>query len=337
MIKKNTFSFLEKMAPLLVQVELTEACNLKCKFCYNSQKPKYSDRIFDILETLSKQGVMQINLTGGEPLKHPMFFDVLEKACSLFPNVILLTNGSLMTKAILERLHTYDILSTNISIHGVSSHHDELTQVEGSFDASIAAIKYFIERDKILVASNFVLNACNLNQLESTISYLSAIGLKYMTITRFIPVGIGQSSPELELDRKKLIEAFEIIHKHNSLGKSPHIEVAEATPFCCLPTKYHYLANCCSYGFDRFYVDVNGDLLVCGLSRIPVGGNVLEKSLGQIKKESEVFQTFIVDEHLHEECKECGQLMNCRGGCRASALSNGGWKGSKDTQATVPF
>lgn len=34
-----TYDYLADMAPLLMQVELTEACNLRCKFCYNSQKP----------------------------------------------------------------------------------------------------------------------------------------------------------------------------------------------------------------------------------------------------------------------------------------------------------
>jgi len=334
---QHNLSFLEHMSPLLVQVELTEACNLKCKFCYNSQKPKYSDRIFEILETLSKQGVMQVNLTGGEPLKHPQFFDILKKACSLFPNVILLSNGSLMTTPVLKRLHEHNLLSTNISIHGDAEHHDSLTQVKGSFESSISAIKYYLKANKILVASNFVLNAYNFNQLQPTILYLSKLGLKYMTITRFIPVGVGQNVPELELDRDQLVKAFNIIHKHNSSGLSPHIEVAEATPFCCLPEETRYLANCCSYGFDRFYVDVNGELLVCGLSRIPVGGNILEKSLYDIKKGSEVFQSFIKDEHLHIGCKNCDELFLCRGGCRASALVNGSWKGTKDPQAVAPI
>jgi radical SAM protein with 4Fe4S-binding SPASM domain len=331
------YGFLENMAPLLIQVELTEACNLKCKFCYNSQKPKYSTQIMEILETLASQGVMQINLTGGEPLKHPDFFKILDKACSLFPNVILLTNGSLMSKTVLERIHKYNILSTNISIHGDSTLHDSLTQVSGSHEASMYAIKYFLEKDKILVASNFVLNSHNLHQLESTISYLNQIGLKFMTITRFIPVGIGKTAVDLELNRGQLVEAFRIVHEHNSSKAAPHIEIAEATPFCSLPVKLRYLANSCSYGFDRFYVDVNGNLLVCGLSRIPLGGNILKQSILDIKKSSEVFQSFISNEHLHAGCKVCNELYLCHGGCRAAALINGGWKGTKDSKMVAPI
>ena len=71
-----------------------------------------------MLELLSSQGVMQINLTGGEPLAHPQFFEILEKACSLFPNVVILSNGALMTEEVLEKIHQYDVTSVNISIHG---------------------------------------------------------------------------------------------------------------------------------------------------------------------------------------------------------------------------
>ena len=324
------YEYLEDMAPLLMQVELTEACNLKCKFCYNSQMPRYNKRAIEMLDTLAEQGVMQVNLTGGEPLAHPYFFEILEHACSLFPNVIILSNGSLMNEYVLKKLHQYDITSVNISIHGDCRVHENLTQIKGSYDASINAIKYFLEKGKIMVASNFVLNSSNLFILQDTIDYLGSIGLQFMTITRFIPVGVGCEAKELILSRDQLIEAFHIVYEHNKSEQAPHIEFAEATPFCALSSELQSLANCCSYGYDRFYTDVNGDMLVCGLSRIKLGGNILEKPINEIKKASQVFQAFLKNEHVSSTCSYCSQFDLCHGGCRAAALINGGWKGTKD-------
>lgn len=325
-----TYEYLSEMAPLLMQVELTEACNLKCRFCYNSQKPRYNKRIFEMLETLAEQGVMQVNLTGGEPLAHPQFFEILEKACALFPNVVILSNGTLMNQEALERIHQYDVTSVNVSVHGDRESHEALTQVKGSYDAAINAVKYYLEKGKILVASNFVLNGANFHMLEPTIRTMGEIGLKYMTITRFIPVGIGSGARDLILSEEQLVEAFRIVYEHNASGRAPHIEFAEATPFCVLPKELQSVANCCSYGYDRFYVDVTGELMVCGLSRIRLGGNILDKKINEIKKESEVFQAFISNEHVSEQCRSCPTFELCHGGCRAAALSNGDWKGTKD-------
>ncbi len=318
-----------------MQVELTEACNLKCKFCYNSQKPKYNKRVFEMLDKLAEQGIMQVNLTGGEPLAHPQFFEVLEYACERFPNVVILSNGSLMNEDALERIHKTNVTSINISIHGDKKNHESLTQVLGSFDVSMNAIKYILEKDKILVASNFVLNAGNFNILKDTIQQMHDVGLKYMTITRFIPVGIGSGARELVLSKEQLIEAFRIVYEHNKSGIGPHIEFAEATPFCALPEELREIANCCSYGFDRFYVDVNGDLMVCGLSRIKLGGNILETPISEIKRESEVFNSFIKNKHVHSKCTKCSSFDLCHGGCRAAALSNGGWEGTADPNMVI--
>lgn len=325
-----TYEHLLDMAPLLMQVELTEACNLRCKFCYNSQKPRYNQNAFEMLDKLAAQGVMQVNLTGGEPLAHSRFFEILEKACSLFPNVVILSNGSLMDEKALDRIHKYDVTSVNISVHGDEETHEALTQVKGSYNASINAIKYFIRKKTILVASNFVLNAGNFHMLEPTIRKMREIGLEYMTITRFIPVGIGSEAKELVLSENQLIEAFRIVYEHNNSGLAPHIEFAEATPFCALPKELQSVANCCSYGYDRFYVDVTGELMVCGLSRIKLGGNILESSINEIKRDSKVFQAFASNEHVPSKCRNCATFDLCHGGCRAAALSNGEWKKTRD-------
>lgn len=329
------YEYLEDLVPLLMQVELTEACNLRCRFCYNSQIPRYNKHAIEMLDALAEQGVMQVNLTGGEPLAHPHFFSILEHACNLFPNVVILSNGSLMNEHVLEKIHRYNVTSVNISIHGDCRVHENLTQVKGSYDASINAVKYFLEKGKILVSSNFVLNSSNLFILEDTIAYLRSIGLQYMTITRFIPVGVGGEAQDLALSNEQLIEAFRIVYKHNESGKAPHIEFAEATPFCALTSELQTLANCCSYGYDRFYVDVSGDMMVCGLSRIRLGGNILDKPINDIKKTSDIFQAFLKNEHVSSTCSRCNQFDLCHGGCRAAALVNGDWKGTKDANMVL--
>ena len=327
----NKYDHLYDMAPLLVQVELTEACNLQCRFCYNSQKPRYNRHAMEIIERLAGQGVMQLTLTGGEPLLHPDFFDILGRATELFPNVMILSNGTCMDTECVARLHDYNILSVSVSIHGDAATHDALTGVAGSHARSIRTICDFLKRDIIPIASNYVLNAVNASHLSGTIHTFEDMGLRFMTITRFIPVGVGRGAADLTLTDHQLEDAFRTVHAHRQRGASPHIEIAEATPFCALQHELRYLANTCSYGYDRFYVDVEGNLIVCGLSRISLGGNVLQSSIQEIKKTSIVFHDFMEDAHVPEECTVCCDFDCCHGGCRTAAMCYGGeWRGVRD-------
>ena len=120
----------------------------------------------------------------------------------------------------------------------------------------------------------------------------------------------------------------------NNSGKGPHIEFAEATPFCSLPEHLRSIANCCSYGYDRFYVDVTGEVLVCGLSRIKLGGNVLNNTLSEIKRSSDVYRMFFENQHVPDTCTACDIFSLCHGGCRAAALSTGSWEKAKDPNMT---
>lgn len=325
------YSHLMTMAPLLVQMELTEACNLKCRFCYNSQKPRFNNSAFRMMDILSEQGVMQLTLTGGEPLMHPQFFEILDYATKKFPNVMVLSNGALMNEDNVKRISSSGVMSVSISIHGTRFVHESLTGVRGSYDDSIRAIQNYLAIGTVPVASNFVLNAINKAVLPETANLFHAIGLKFMTITRFVPVGIGKHATDLEIGADDMLDAMRFAHTFMKTTSNPHIEFAEAIPHCIVPQDLQYLANTCSYGYDRFYVDVNGNMMVCGLSRIPLGGNILEKSIVDIKKESLVFSKYMADEHVDLTCLRCNLFAKCHGGCRAAAMRNGQWCGTADS------
>ncbi|GHV90206.1 radical SAM/SPASM domain-containing protein [Spirochaetia bacterium] len=325
------YEYLLDMEPLLIQVELTEACNLMCRFCYNSQKPCYNQHIYEMLDTLAGQGIMQLTLTGGEPLMHPEFFTILEKAVKLFPNVMILSNGSLMNDEAVQKISNSNVMSVSISIHGDEATHEHLTKVPGSYSQSMHAIETYLKIGKVPVASNFVLNKYNRSSLEKTAYVFKDMGLQFMTITRFVPVGIGKSAYELEITREDMVNAMEFANRFMSENDKPHIEFAEAVPFYAIPGHLQHLANTCSYGYDRFYVDVNGNMMVCGLTRIPLGGNILEKPIIEIKKNSSVYQAYIHNEHVPQACVYCNLFDNCHGGCRASAMKDGNWKQTYDS------
>jgi MoaA/NifB/PqqE/SkfB family radical SAM enzyme len=126
------------------QLELTYRCNLHCRHCYtdpyNSKEflPRELtlDEIHRLLDDMQQLGIIWLNLTGGDIFMHPQFFEIYETAYRKGFLLQLYTNGTLFTKATIERLQQMPPFTIDISCHSVSEGpFDWFTQVPGSFRA----------------------------------------------------------------------------------------------------------------------------------------------------------------------------------------------------------
>ncbi|WP_246092701.1 radical SAM protein [Terrilactibacillus laevilacticus] len=73
--------------PALIDIALTNRCNLKCDFCYasagvnSSAKGEISVSDYDkLFKVFSNMNVLRISLSGGEPFSRRDFFEILERA-----------------------------------------------------------------------------------------------------------------------------------------------------------------------------------------------------------------------------------------------------------------
>jgi radical S-adenosyl methionine domain-containing protein 2 len=89
---------------------LTTECNYNCKFCFAKHLDK---EICDLnlvrkrLRQLKILGIEKINFAGGEPLLHPLFFDVIKTAKDMGLVVSVLSNGYFLNKKIVYELSSY--------------------------------------------------------------------------------------------------------------------------------------------------------------------------------------------------------------------------------------
>lgn len=308
--------------PTRVELELTERCNLSCKFCYNSQKPIDSSYVMEILQRLVEEGVPEIVLTGGEPVLHPQFSDILYRCSTMFQKTMLQTNGTLINDDVANLLAEVGVYEVNISLHGSAELHDSLTMRKNSHKAAIKAIKRLICRN-VRVSSNFVMTKENITGLKQNLTELYQLGVRCMTLTRFTPIGIGSTSSQLALSLKEIIEAIRVADQFKHINPDATILLANSLPFCALPCSLSSYCEYCHFGASRFYIDINGNVLMCGMSRVQLG-NIMQKTFAELKEHSQEFSRHILGEDVPQECSECENFQRCRGGCRAAALASTG-------------
>ena len=94
-----------RMTTIYVEIQMCDRCNLDCAYCSHlspvSQPVKISlETLAQECHRLSRIGVDEVNLMGGEPLLHPQIAEAIALTRSILPNIKLIvsTNGLLLPR-----------------------------------------------------------------------------------------------------------------------------------------------------------------------------------------------------------------------------------------------
>src|SRR5262245_50968650 len=95
---------MEIPAPFALIAELTHSCPLHCVYCSNPvalnspQNELTTDEWARVFDEASSLGVVQIHLTGGEPLARPDILEIVGRAYKLGLYTNLITSGIGLTR-----------------------------------------------------------------------------------------------------------------------------------------------------------------------------------------------------------------------------------------------
>jgi radical SAM protein with 4Fe4S-binding SPASM domain len=155
--EKSTQEYLEeyfKGKPQLtnLHIEITSKCNERCVHCYiphdNKVNDIESDLFHDVLEQCKEMNLLHLTLSGGEPMMHKNFCDFLKKCKEYDFSVNILSNLSLLNNEIITEMKMNRLLGVQVSLYSMNSNiHDEITQMNGSFEKTKNAILKLIEND----------------------------------------------------------------------------------------------------------------------------------------------------------------------------------------------
>lgn len=129
----------------------SKACNLRCKHCYIERNPYKNEEDFISTEKIKQNLLMvknkdlkSIYLTGGEPLLHPDFNQIL-RMCLKVSNVTVLSNGTMINDKKARFLRKIDDESQfetiyRISLDSIDELENDALRGRGSFRKALLAI-----------------------------------------------------------------------------------------------------------------------------------------------------------------------------------------------------
>ena len=303
-------------------VELTPICNLRCLYCsaYDEGKPHVAlpcDEWERILLHVAKSHPERIILSGGEPLLYPHLREIYLFCLEHFSYVGITTNGTVMTKQMLDLFRDHPPASIQVSIDGTEAYHD-LMRGKGSYAKAVSAIKS-LKSIGVTVYTMTVVTKRNLDLLDELIGDMHSLQVDSMCMERISPVGAGKNDLGLLLEPADLHRLYDK-WKHDRDKEFVHINDPIFHAFeRTLPQGHRQYLACdgCMAGIKNFSIDTEGYLNIC--TRVPVRiGKVLDTDLDHIFTQYPILEKLAIRQ-IDGKCSKCERLMYC-GGCRADAF-----------------
>ncbi len=192
-------------APLRVYWELTRACDLACRHCraeaIASRDPRELSsaegrRLLDALRSASAPP--RVVLTGGDPLKRPDFWALLEHGVGLGLGVAVAPSGTpALTIEVVRQLRRAGVEAMSLSLDGSDAvRHDGLRGVSGCFARTMTAVRAAVE-EGIPLQVNTLATAETLPDLPAIADLVDGTGAARWSLFFLVQVGRGRTLGQL--------------------------------------------------------------------------------------------------------------------------------------------
>ena len=348
-------------------INITERCNFNCLHCYeavDNEMPRGELSLEEcrrLLKEAAECGIQNIMLTGGEPMLHKDFMDIIR---SVYENEMTVekinTNGYFITGELLDELSGIDPkIMFNISYDG-AGFHDWMRNKKGAEEGLLEKIRMLVEKG-FRVRAAMTLNRVNVGALKETLWKMEELGVHEFRIIR------TNESPRWMLNAKDACLTMEeyfdaALGLFEEYAKDDYNTVLNVFHFAKAfsSSKIFYLApvrsavnsyrpdiTLCANTRENITVVPGGDVFPCTPSTgnyRAAGlkfGNVFERGLRPLLQSSP-YLAFVckgvhaIAEH-DEKCGACEYFKQCMGGCRLAALAMKGDVMSHDPSKCVFF
>ena len=323
-------------APLALIAELTHRCPLHCVYCSNPVELQARENELDtptwlrVFREAAAMGVLQVDLSGGEPLARADLEQLVAGARIAKLYVNLITSGIGLNETRLDALVHAGLDHLQLSLQDVDeTAADEIAGTRAH--AHKLALARMVRSRNVALTLNIVVHRKNLGRLDEMIALAQELSVQRLEIANVQYYGWALANREALLPtRDQLQQSIKTVK-----AAQERLKGRMRINFV-VPDYYATFPKACMGGWGRkmILLDPAGRALPCHSAGIIPGlqfDNVREHPLAWIWEHSAAFREFRGEEWMPEPCRSCDRRTQDFGGCRCQALLIAG-----DAKATDP-
>lgn len=326
--------------PYTLIAELTYRCALRCPYCSNPLDYGARHRELDtgtwlrLFREADALGVVQLNLTGGEPLIRDDLERLVEGARRLDLYTNLITSGMPLTLERLARLRDLGLDSVQVSIQSTQPSESDRIAGAPSFHRKLDAMRWVTSLG-LPLTMNVVLHRDNIAEVADLIALAERLSAERLELANAQYLGWALRNRSALLPTHDQIDRARTVADEARRRLKGRMDVLFVTP-----DYYSAYPKSCMDGWGRRFIVVNpeGLALPCHLAQTLPGlqfDNVADRSLEDIWRHSSCFNRFRGEDWLPDPCKTCHRRTIDFGGCRCQAFHLTGQAGVTDPACSL--
>jgi PqqA peptide cyclase len=323
-------------SPLGLLAELTYRCPLHCPYCSNPLNlGDYRDELtlvewLRVLNEAHTLGVLQLHLSGGEPLQRRDLVEIVAQARKLGFYTNLITSALSLTPTRAEALKEAGLDHVQISIQAADSVLSDQIAGTPSYRRKVEAAR-MVKKLGFPLTLNVVLHRQNIDQVAAILALAEELAADRLELANTQYYGWALHN------RAALLPTWNQLQQAEESVRAARVRLAEQMQIIyVIPDYYSRYPKPCMGGWGRQQLTVtpNGKVLPCPaaaqITTLPIE-NVRQRSLSWIWNDSPMFSRFRGSDWMPEPCRSCPRQAVDFGGCRCQAFQLTG-----DAAATDP-
>lgn len=336
--------------PKTVTLAITGACNLACHHCWveagvssavGHTPVRLLKKTITEIATLGGEG---LRLSGGEPLCHPAWLELMRFSRSIgFQTLTLQTNGMLFTDEHVAALRELDFpgLSIQISLDGATAATHDLVRGSGAFAGTLGGILKLVQEGLAGRVALFMTEMRhNLDDIPALLEFADNMGIGSFSSGTLVLRGRASVSSTVAPPEKdqylRLLERYDTDQRFRELYKK--FGTISALEWRTDTAVRH---ECCTF-IENPYITPSGRIypcLLCHTDDFSITG-VFEKGLAAALSEGIPLWSSLL--HISKkraesmtECHDCPGKAVCAGGCMGRAWGSCGTLLAADDRCEV--